>query len=487
MTTIAFDFIDPNALVPKVSIEIFAASGGTGVPTFKAVILGQKLAAGTFATDTPIRVFNVDEVKAGAGLGSMLLAMYQKFNKKNPSIETYVIALDDDGASVAATSSFPITGPATADGVLDVLIAGRRYRVGVTSGDTATVIGDALVAELVADTESLVAGINTTGTVALTAKNKGEAGNSYSVFVNYFGGNLPAGVGVTANPFASGAANPDLSTAIANIGDTWYNWFVDPYNDSANDIALAAHLDTQWQPPLQQGGRAFKAFRGTTGQAAAYFATINSIHFSVMDTALAPEPTFIWAADNAGQATRKLAINPQLPLTNSPLAVLPPLPADVRTEVERNVILVDGGATYKVLADRSVVIERQTTSNRLNDGGFNDRNYLDIQTPETLERVRLRERVAITPKLESSLAAELPRDSEGLRIETPETVASTLIAEYLAMIDLGWVTDLAGYKTDLVTGIDDGDPTASVALTKPRLVPPFRKHNQRTEFFLGAQ
>ncbi len=91
------------------------------------------------------------------------------------------------------------------------MIAGRRVSVGVISGDAATAIATAVVAAVTAADDMPVTATCSTGTVTLTSRHKGEAGNTLNARVNYYTGQvLPAGVAVTISAFTGGSGNPDL-------------------------------------------------------------------------------------------------------------------------------------------------------------------------------------------------------------------------------------------------------------------------------------
>lgn len=129
-------------------------------------------------------------------------------------------------------------------------------RVGVTAGDTAGDIATAAAAALNAVAELPVsAAVN--GTIAsqvdLTARWKCEAGNSVDLRHSYYAGEtLPTGVGLTITPMSGGTANPDLTAAIAAMGDTWFTDIAMPFTDTASLNALGAETLRRWGPTVMQ-------------------------------------------------------------------------------------------------------------------------------------------------------------------------------------------------------------------------------------------
>lgn len=119
------------------------------------------------------------------------------------------IGLIDNASGVAATGSFAISGTATAAGILTFYVDSIRgkYEVAVASGDAANTIGASLASLINADLDKVVAASNSTGTVTLTAVNKGTVGNSIGIWLE---GSV-AGISVSLTAFSSGATDPSLT------------------------------------------------------------------------------------------------------------------------------------------------------------------------------------------------------------------------------------------------------------------------------------
>ncbi|MFK0090966.1 phage tail sheath N-terminal beta-sandwich domain-containing protein, partial [Pseudomonas sp. NPDC090755] len=190
--TIGFDTIPgPGSLrKPGTYSEIDnskAVSGPQSV-TYRRLLIGQKLTAGTATANTLVRVTSPAQADTLFGAGSMLSGMVRAAMAIDTYTELLVLPVVDNAAGVAATGTVVFTGPATASGTVELMIAGRRVSVGVISGDTPTAIAAAAAAAITAAADMPVTAAAATGTVTLTCRHKGEAGNSLNARVNYYAG-----------------------------------------------------------------------------------------------------------------------------------------------------------------------------------------------------------------------------------------------------------------------------------------------------------
>lgn len=481
---ISFNNIPSNLRVPGVYIEFDSSLAGNASINYKVLVIGQRLAAGSVAEGVPTLVSSADAAETYFGRGSMLAEMIKTLKGANKFIETWAIALDDAVAGVQATKTLTVTGAATATGTLNVYIAGKKVPVAVNNADTPTDVAAAIVAAVTADTTLPYTAGNVAGVVTLTCKWDGETGNDIDVRLNYNGELTPAGIAVAIAAGVAGTTNPDVATAIAAMGDEWFNWIVMPYTDATNLTALETELDDRWGPLRQIGCRAFTAYRNTLGNSSTFGNGRNNPHVSCMATSTSPTPPYIWAAVNAVIAAASLSIDPARPLQTLRLpGVLPAAIADRWTNTERNTLLYDGMATHVVNADGSVSIERQITMYQVNGAAVADDSYLDINTPETLERIRFAQRSMFALKYpRHKLAADNARVGPGQAVMQPKIAKIELLQLYRSMEDNGWVQDYEGYKEALVVEIDANDPTRLNVQDSPQLVSQYRVHAQQVQF-----
>ncbi len=261
-----------------------------------------------------------------------------------------------------------------------------------------------------------------------------------------------------------------------------------PYTDAANLTALETDLGTRFQPPVQKGSRAFCAYRGTHSATGTFGETRNSPHVTCIGTGIAPQLPYIWAAANAAIGSFNLITDPARPLQRLQLpSILPPAIADRNDINERNQLLYDGIATFTVTSDNRVLIERQITMYQENDSSVPDASYLDINTPETLERIRFAKIALISTKYPRH---KLREDGEfanipvGAAIATPSIIRAELLSIYRSQMNLGWVEDIEHYKTTLVVQIDSDDRNRVNVADQPNLVNQFRILANKNQFIV---
>ena len=485
--SISFNNIPSNLRVPGTFIEFDNSLAGNASIAFKILVIGQRLAAGTVGEGVPTLVTSVEQGETFFGRGSMLAEQIKALKDANQFIETWAIALDEDGAGAAASGNITVTGAATANGTLALHIGGQKVNVAVSNADTQDGIAAAIVAAVNANTalpvSAAVNGLNT-NQADLTCKWNGETGNDIDVRINYYGELTPPGIALTISAVANGTTNPDISTAIVAMGDEWFNWLVMPFTDTANLVALETELDDRWGPLRQIGARAFCAFSGTLSSASTFGNARNNPHVTCMATNTSPTPPYIWAAVNSVVAAAALSIDPARPLKTLKLSgVLSPAIEARWTNAERNTLLFDGMATYVTNADGSISIERQITMYQLNAAGLADDSYLDINTPETLERYRFEQRALFSQKYpRHKLAEDTARVGAGQDVMQPKIAVVELLALYREMEDKGWVQKYDDYKASLIVLIDADDKSRLNVQDSPTLVGQHQLQAHKTQF-----
>jgi len=229
---------------PKVAINIVPATTDVSNVPQRILFVGQKVAAGS-ATAGALNenILNDNSEDTLFGANSQLAGMIREAKRLNQVTQMDAIALDDDGAGVAATGSIALTGTATEAGTLTVRIGSQsnhEYSIAVASGDTATVIGDAIDTAVAADTDAPFSTANTTGTVAVTADNDGTVGNYIGIEVDGSVG----GVTSTVTGMSGGATDPTLTGVFDVVGNKRYQTVVWPYADDTSD--LTTFLDARF-------------------------------------------------------------------------------------------------------------------------------------------------------------------------------------------------------------------------------------------------
>lgn len=225
-------------LYPIGNFTLGTASLKIGATPRIPLILAQKTAGGSATSGALIENIG-NEAGTGAalaGAGSIGQIMIDAFKGVNQYGRLDAILVSDNGSGVAASGTVAFTATPTESGTLYVTVGSytnNRYELAITTSSTATTIGDDLVSAITADTNAPVTAVNTTGSVALTAKSKGTEGNKIGLRVE---GSV-AGVSVALTAFASGATDPSLSGVLDKIDASRY--------DIVTELAFLSTVKTQ--------------------------------------------------------------------------------------------------------------------------------------------------------------------------------------------------------------------------------------------------
>lgn len=474
---ISFDKIPSNIRTPGVFTEVnnSQAVRGAQLIAMRMLLLGQKLAAGTAAALTALRITSVEQARTAFGAGSMLAGMVEAALAQNSTNELWVMPIADNGSGVAAAGSVSFGGAPTQAGTLNLYIAGRRVQIGVATTDTPASLATALAAAITADTNLPVTAAvdgTTASKVNITARNKGEAGNGIDVRVNYFGEATPAGLAVTIVAMAAGAGNPDIAAALTALGDEWYHAIAMPYTDAASLTVLETELASRFDPLREIEGHAFAAARASHGDLGTLGDSRNSPHLSIVSAAAEPMPPYVKAAETTAIAARFASIDPARPLqTLAYVYCLPPVEADRFTQEERNLLLYDGIATTTVDAGGVMRVERMVTTYKSNAAGAADTSYLDVETLLTLMTIRHDWRDYIARKYpRHKLANDGTRFGPGQAVVTPGVIKAEAVVKFREWEELGLVENFDQFKADIIVERNASDPNRLDVLLPPDLV-----------------
>ncbi len=477
---ISFNDIPSTLRVPWCYIE-FDNSGaiqGDTVQPYTILVLGQKLAAGTAEVEKPVLVTSEAQANTLFGEGSMLAQMVEACRKADSFTEMYCLPLEDDSAGVAATGAITLSGMPTASGTLCVYIGGKRITSGVTASQSLANVAEALASAINAETSLCVtaeADDETSGKVNLTCKWKGLTGNDIDVRLNYYSGeDCPTGLQALVTAMSGGTSNPDISDALANMGDfTHYNIVIMPYTDGNNLKLLDEELDDRWGPMRQLEGLAFCSYKGTLGELSTFGNGNNTQNLCVIPDTDLPTPTWEVAANAAELASYYGNIDPARPFQTLEMSALLAPEMDKRfTLQERNVLLYDGISTWKVTEDDTVQAERFITTYKKSPAGADDRSYLDICTPLTLGRLRYSLRNFLLQKYPRHKLAsgDITQFGAGQAIATPDSIKGDCIAWFWRQMDQGLVEDIDSFKSGIIVERNANDENRVDILMTPNLV-----------------
>lgn len=442
---IAFDKIPSSIRKPGKYFEFNTKLAVRTLPgnLQRLLLVGQRLAAGTVLANVLVDVFSDSEAATYFGRGSIAHLMVRAALLANPYLQLTVMAMDDAGASVAATGTLTIANNATGVGVLTINIGDQSAAVAVAVGDTPTVQAAALVAQIAKQPDLPVTAANAAGVITFTAKNKGLQGNGIKLSATNTATSSTAVVVAMAN----GATDPTLATALAVAFASGHNIVCSAWNDQTNLTALRTHVEAVSGPLEQRDAVGIYAHVGTLSQATTLAGQVNSGYISGIHAPNAFEQSYEVAAAYA--AVVAFEEDPARPLnTLELLGILPTPLANRLSRTEQENELNNGVTPTEVGPGDRLQIVRAITTYTLDPQGIPDISLLDLTTIRTLAYVRkaIRERIAL----------RFPR--EKLSIRTERKVRSEIIDVLVKLEELEIVENVQANKPGIIVERDSQDP-----------------------------
>ena len=455
---INFTYYDVSNRVPGVYVEMDPSQANTATQLQASLLLGQIGITGTGQANIPVLVESKAQVMQLCGEGSMLANMAVRYLARDPFGPLYIVPLEDEGASVEATGTIVVAGPATAAGTVNCYIGGIRTQCAVASGDAATAIATNLAAAITANPDVGVTAVAAAGDITLTSGFKGDAANYIDVRFDYYGtlgGEYGVqGVSFTVTPMSGGSGNPGIDVALANLSDTAFDFICCPYTDTTSLDAMAAFLDDQagrWSWEQMIYGGAFSAFSGTLSACTTFGNARNDQHMSIMAYYDSPDPPWIWATEMMAMAAASLRADPGMPLQYIATTLKAP-PVQSRWSIgERNTLLYDGMSTFRVNDAGQVIMERMCTTYQKNAGGAVDNSYLDVETMYGLMFVsRDLTNFLLTRYMRKKLVSDQTPIAPGSNCVNSLMIKASVIQEYRVLQLNGYVQNADTFAQNIV-------------------------------------
>lgn len=469
---VLFNNIPGNVRVPFFYAE-FQPGGTPYVANARLLLVGQKLSSGAAAANQPILVRD-GAVGALFGQNSMLANMYRKARKNAPLQEIWALPVEDLQAGVKATGKIVVGDPSlTQATVLTVYIAGRRIRCGVLTSDSKANIATHLAAAInaVAATDGLpvTAAVDgeTTNQVNLTAVHKGTLGNVVEIekgIVTEDGNNLAATL-LTITDMASGAGDPDLAAAFANLGSAEFDWIASPYADSTNvgyATDLLNDISGRWSWAQQIYGHYLCPTTGTVSAMQTLGAGYNNQHITFFPCRKFLSQQYEVIAAVGAIVAAHLQDAPELsrPLQTLELQGIkgPRLISDQLQIVDKQTLYFSGISGYFVNAAGNVAIERLVTTYHANSWGDPDWTYLDVETmAQSMFGIRFIRTEVTSKHARQALANDNPGRLPS--IVTPNDIKATITHAYKKLVDTyGVFENLLAFQQSLIVERNAQDP-----------------------------
>lgn len=471
---IPFNEVPANLRTPWVYVEFDASQAvqGPQLLAYKGLIIGQKTAAGTQAVLTPARITSADSAAKLFGVGSVIHNMAQAWFASNNFTELWAVAFVDPPAGAFSTSTVTFTGAPTETGTYNLYIAGRRVQIGITVGMTVTQMAAAAAAAINLVTDLPVTAAAAVGVVTLTSKHKGLFTQDITVTDNYFGEKTPAGATVALTAMAGGSGLPDVTTLWPVLGETFYNIWTAPYNDTATLSDINAQLLARSGPTRQVDAVYFAGLKGTFATVTAFGEAQNKQFVNFMATQQSPSPSYEWGAETAAIAANYGQRDPARPFQTLAYSwVKAPTLANRFIQNERNLALFSGISTFHIGPDGVPVIDRLITSYQQNNNGAEDTAYMDLNTILTLSYLRYDFRNHILRKYpRHKLANDGTKYGAGQPIVTPKVIKAECVAKFREWEYIGLVEGIDQFKRDLIVERNVTDPTRLDIYLPPDLI-----------------
>lgn len=488
--SISFNTIPQNVRVPLFYAEVDNSQAGYFSQALRTLIIGQMLATGVAAANTPILVSRTDEAKTQFGIGSMLARMHEVYRANDSFGEVWCLPLADNGAGVAASGTLTVTGPATAAGTINLYVGSQRIQAAVAANDSANTIAAAINAAINADTTLPVTSTVLANVVTVTARHKGTLGNAIKLQLNYRGyaggESTPAGVAVAVVAMSGGTADPTLTTALAAMGDEEYDFIIMPYTDSTSLDALETVMDDntgRWAYNRQIYGHVYSAKSDSFANLVTLGTARNDQHATIAGFEPGvPNTPWEYAAAYGARNAVFIAADPARPTQTGELVGILPAPAGSRFVMTERQTLLNSGIATSYVGGGAVRVERAITTYQKNLWDQADPSYLDSETMHTLAYVLRRLRYNVTQKYpRHKLADDGTRFGAGQAIVTPSVVRGEILSEYAALEEMGIVENAKEFAKHLIVERDANDPNRLNVLYPPDLV------NQLRVFAVLAQ
>jgi phage tail sheath gpL-like len=391
---ISFDNIPSTIRKPGAYFEFNTTLAVNSLPANvqPALIIAQRLTAGTVAALLPTRVYSTNDAATYFGRGSLAHRMVKAALKANPYLDLTVCALDD-GAGAAATGTITIANAATGSGVLSLYCGNDLVQIAVSSGDAVAAIATALAAAVNNQPDFPLTAVAALGVVTLTGKNKGTVANQIDLEAT-----ITANIGstVTVAAMTGGTIDPDIQTALDKVYASQYSLIITPYNDATSLATLRDHLDAVSGPIEQRPGVGYYAIDTSLASAITLATGINSGR--IVGPLLRGTRSPSYEISAAFAAVRASESDPARPLNYLILpGIAAPLEAQRLTRQEQESALANGVTPLQVNSSQQVQIVRAITTYVENIAGVPDISLLDVTTIDTLDYTRrsVRERLLL--------------------------------------------------------------------------------------------
>ncbi|MDR0322357.1 MAG: phage tail sheath subtilisin-like domain-containing protein [Treponema sp.] len=468
--------IPANLLVPSQYQEIDNSLAGSQGDIKKALMIGYKLSTSQAESGKPVNVLSAAKAHQLFGHGSPAAIMAETFLSLNKVEELYVLPIPEPEAGTAWKENFTVSGSALEAGAVRITINGMDFDAAITAGANAEAVAAAIVARINSELTLPVTAEAEKTDITISSNVKGTVGNYNSVFI----ASSANGVSIGKAESVAGAGVTDIKPYLKGLGEVRYNFFASDFDDIGNIKASSDELESRYGPLRQIGGRMYIVLSGNLGSKTeegtilAKAANVNSPHIVLLPRGNNPDLPCVWAAAWCATACRILADDPAANTYDTKINGL--IGGEEFSADERQKLLENGIATYRLDTTGNVLIERLVTSYTENTDGGRDTSYLDVQVTETVDAVRTYINAEAKKRFKTwKLASTEENFGGGARVMTAGVFRSFLAETYQEVFikDKQWCQDFENYKKSILVEIKSGSKTRLEYSHQPNLIGQF--------------
>jgi len=391
-----------SSKTPGAVSEVRYGQGSGSIGTFprKLLVVGHKLSTSALADYAIEAAADVTTAIAAAGEGSELSGMI-RMACKVPGVLLQMCAVPEPSGGTAATATITIGGSWTVGGSFGVWFDDHYVECALFSSDTVTTAGDRLVSVVGAVYDVFCSGVNASGTVTFTVKNKGARGNDHTIYLDKT--LLPTGATVVAAggtalsngaiPFASGAGTDTIATILAATAAARYDYTAWAMNEATSVDDIAAQAAVKAGPFGPGPENVIIGFHGTLANASTRSQVMNQQLCQLVWMEAIVHPSKLAAAMGAMRSVVEAAPVNDLgnPNARHDFTALVGIPThrkpDHNPSRSQTDTALNTGVTPIVTQNTQAVVLRSITARSLN-GALPDYNTLDTGDAVVPQRVR---------------------------------------------------------------------------------------------------
>lgn len=499
MPDIPFNQIPAALRLPGIFIETDDSKAGRSFDPGRLLLIAQATQIALPAVaNTPVNVASKVQADELFGVGSLLSAMVSAARAADPFGIITCLPLADAAGAVAATGTITVTAAPTAPGSIPLYVGDVKVPVAVAGTETVAEAATAIAAAIAANPDLPVTAAAVAAVVTVTARNKGTLGNDIQLGLAVQGAaageQLPTSFAAAIVAMANGVTDPDVTAALANLGDTTYDYMALPYTDAGNLGAAATFMNAamggRWAYDKMLWGHVFSAKRASYATAVTFGQTRNDPHITVMPFFSTPTPVWKWLAAYVAASAVVLRNDPARPVQGIliPGVMAPPLgSAGAFTMTERQALLWSGCSTFTIDNYGNCYVERLISTYQYNGQNIPDDAWLAVEKTYTLMAVHRRLRASLAADFPRyKLAADGTRVAPGAAVTTPSRLRAYIIARLRDMEYDGLLQNVDGFKDQVLVQINGQNPDRVDILFPPSLIGQLRIFAVLSQFHIYA-